>query len=749
MAKRSRLLRYLAVVWDRDAAKQMEQEARESLERAGKGSSEQFEEAMSQGGRKAARALTDELTREFNTKMASAKIDLAKGLIDVRQFKVIEAEAKRAFNEGILSGMERLRAEGKTTDVQLEGLARRLKQVGTEGEAGARQAGGAMDWLKGKAIAVGAAIVAAFALNRIRQFGAESIRAAEDAGREQRTLEQTLKNVGVAWADVRDEVERTAGALWDTHRLTGGEVNVALRELTIVTGDYATAVRYLGLVADVAAGTNSSLEKAAQRVGRVLQGDVGWMRRFGLEAKGTADAMALLQERYTGAAKANTTATDTLRKVWGEFQEEVGRAMLEAGGGSTVIETLTGVIIAMTGWVERNRGTIGEWSKVLSVGIATAEVLLDIAGRVAALFRGTFQGAVALATKGLAFLADGVALAIRGIATLNDLIGRDNAAVKWRTYANEIDEASHALKRFAENAIDVAAENVGHAFRVPSAHGQTGTPQQTAVGGGAGGGGMGGGMGSVEAAIRADLEAAKRAGKDMVALMEEQARERDALAIDMLDATLAWEAQERNLESARTLAATHADIWRDSMQGVETAAQMAAMGVTQSWAGAFQRMMEDGKLTGDTIKGVFAGMGAAVLGALAQMAAGKVAENIALAFEQTAKGMGLAANPLTAPLAPIAFASAKGHLVSAAKWAALGAVAGGAAGAVSGAGGGRHGYTSPASDPAGRQLDRAEAARTPAIIYIDPFNPANPVHVRQIAKGMELDVRLGGKRGRG
>src|SRR5690606_26188287 len=104
-------------------------------------------------------------------------------------------------------------------------------------------------------------------------------------------LIQALGNVGVAWEDVRGEVSATADVLWDTHRMASQEVEVALRELVSVTGDYALALEHVGLAADVAAATGSSLEKAAQRVGRVLRGDYAWMRRFGWAAEDAEHAL--------------------------------------------------------------------------------------------------------------------------------------------------------------------------------------------------------------------------------------------------------------------------------------------------------------------------------------------------------------------------------------------------------------------------------------------------------------------------
>jgi hypothetical protein len=60
-------------------------------------------------------------------------------------------------------------------------------------------------------------------------------------------------------------------------------------------------------------------------------------------------------------------------------------------------------------------------------------------------------------------------------------------------------------------------------------------------------------------------------------------------------------------------------------------------------------------------------------------------------------------------------------------------------------GGGSSGGPSGVRDP-GQGFTRQMAAETPfVIINMDPMNPQNPVHARQIGRAMDLEVRIGGR----
>ena len=192
------------------------------------------------------------------------------------------------------------------------------------------------------------------------------------------------------------------------------------------------------------------------------------------------------------------------------------------------------------------------------------------------------------------------------------------------------------------------------------------------------------------------------------------------------------------------------DKFRDQARLVEDAWTSVAHGVSNTWAEALGMMIEDGASAGDILGAIFRGIGGSMLGGLAQFASGKVAENIALAFENKAKAA--AAFASFNPASGVGYlAASKGNWIAAAKWGLLAGVASAAQGAVSGggAGGTAGGIPSGARDPFGRLAQDRNAALGKIIIVVDGIDPENPRHQRLQAesvrnareRGYEIDVQ--------
>src|SRR5690625_3672136 len=445
MARRRGFFRDIILRLDRDAARQVQEETQEALDRAGKGGAAALEEAMQEGGNKAVRALTRELSKAYDQTIAEARVKFADGIIPASEFQRIRAEADATFNRGLTEGIRRLQSEGKLTENQFVRLSRRLKGIGRDGPRDVGQATSAVDRLRKVALSATGVSAGLFAVRRLVQFRAEVRRLAEEGVADTQTLIQALGNVGVAWEDVRGEVSATADVLWDTHRMVSQEVEVALRELVSVTGDYALALQHVGLAQDVAAATGSGLEKSAQRVGRVLRGDYAWMRRFGWAAEDAEHALALLQERTAGMARAQISDSEVLAKAWADLRQEIGYALLDAERGASVYDTVTDSVRRLTAWIHRHRGEIttflqaiieGLGAVVERIGALTKAIMIGgavlalgrlrmaiLAANTAAItFRATLQGFYALmGPKGWLIL---------GVAALAEVIHRSGRRAK-------------------------------------------------------------------------------------------------------------------------------------------------------------------------------------------------------------------------------------------------------------------------------------------------------------------------------
>ena len=149
-----------------------------------------------------------------------------------------------------------------------------------------------LDRIRKVALSLGAVFAGVFSVVALTRFARSSIQAAQQIELAQSRLTATLQTVGVRWEDVAGQVSTATRILWDTHRLTGGEVMPILRELTQATGNYQVALNNVGLAADLAAAANMDQVTAARLLGRVLNGDTTALRRYGIVIEEGAEYMA-------------------------------------------------------------------------------------------------------------------------------------------------------------------------------------------------------------------------------------------------------------------------------------------------------------------------------------------------------------------------------------------------------------------------------------------------------------------------
>lgn len=212
-------------------------------------------------------------------------------------------------------------------------------------------------------------------------------------------------------------------------------------------------------------------------------------------------------------------------------------------------------------------------------------------------------------------------------------------------------------------------------------------------------------------------------------------------------------------------------VWGDNFNNIVSAAQAAAAGIQDAFANAFLtigekgRIMEDLELerqrrlkdasteaqrqkveewyqiekkNADDLNGLWEtlarGFAASILNGVAQVAATKVAENIAKALG--AIGDGLLGNPA-------GYAAAASYGKAAAAWAAVGGIASAAAGGVSG-GGSASAFR--AGDTIARGSDSLNRDGGDIIIYLDGVDPNNSRHQRLIGEtARQYQQRYGGR----
>src|SRR5690606_2852019 len=218
------------------------------------------------------------LTDAYDQTIAEARVKLAKGLIDQREFERIRTQAAETFDRGLIAGMERLRTQGDLTERQFRSLARSLKSTGQQGERDIGLIRLALEKVRAVALSVSGALASLFALDRIRAFIFESTRLAaryETAGV---VLRRVGENAGYT-AEQLDYVER---ALRKTgiSMLRSREVAAPLPSAEVYLARASELAR-IAQDAAVIAKANSS-EAFVGRVQWISAGNVQIMRNLGL-----------------------------------------------------------------------------------------------------------------------------------------------------------------------------------------------------------------------------------------------------------------------------------------------------------------------------------------------------------------------------------------------------------------------------------------------------------------------------------
>lgn len=785
MAERKGFFREIYLRLNRDAARQMEEDLQDALEAAGKAGGEEFEKAMQAGGNKAARALTRTLSDAYSKTIAEARVKLARGLIDQREFDRIKREATATFDKGLIAGMERLRSEGKLTDTQFARLAGRIKTMGKEGPKEVGRIERALGKIKGVALGVGTALAALFAVDRIRQFGASSIQAALEAEKSGQRLQAVWTANAGAVARTFEELQRFSKQLQRDTLFQSEEIELSMAQLLTyksISGD--TFERTIVLATDLSSvfgGLTQSTAALARALDDPIRG-LGELRKAGFtfEDSVIAQVRALteqgrlleaqriilgeLEKEVGGVAKSMKSgwvgAIDNLKKSWGDLKEEIGAALLAAGDGPSVFDTLTTSVREFGAWVADNREDIAQFGRDL---LTAAEAAIKLAGALAKPFVATFRvisdpvGAWERWTsqrridrmhaedptgmRGLDFQSTRERQQewIRqqeAAGGLRNMLGEQFApgSARTKTPAELKAEAERrkaqeeAQRRAAEAerqrqaaalAAEIAALGRAHSLRV-----LTGAEIARAI--------------ELEGEVSARLRDGTLALEDRITAAQQlQTLQRvtpGAPATGMAD-TLGVTGAPAHAPILTPIDDPRSDQWAEvkvrAEHWVEEIGPMmdgVAYGIAGSFQDMFEVLYEGFDNTADAAAAMARGVGGALLGGVAEYASTKVKENVALAIEETARAFAAFGTPLMGTH----LKAAATHSLAATKWALLAGASGAGQSAV--AGGGRGGLSggipTGARDPSGRLL---EDRRGPEVhIYIDPLDPANPAYQRNV-----------------
>jgi len=249
------------------------------------------------------------------------------------------------------------------------GLQKGFRQAGKDGETFGRRlsgkVGGGLKALGIGALGAGAALAGGLVVGL-----KASVEAALESEESQARVDAALKKVGATSEAFKGKVDSVISSLSDMGALDDEDLANAFADMTRTTGNAQASLKNMSVVADLARAKNISLAAAAKIVGKVQNGNVGVLKKYGIELKKGATAqqgLAALQHKFGGAAKAyGETTKGSIERAsiaFGNLKESIGTQLLPviAQGAQKLSQLLNqyGPVIAQklgvaVAWVKTN-----------------------------------------------------------------------------------------------------------------------------------------------------------------------------------------------------------------------------------------------------------------------------------------------------------------------------------------------------------------------------------------------------------
>src|SRR5215471_196018 len=191
------------------------------------------------------------------------------------------------------------------------------------------------DWAGKAALAIGGA----FAVDKIIDFGKESVNAAADDAKAQAMLATTLKDVtGASDAQIKSTEDWITKAS-KQYAVADDDLRPAMANLVRGFGSTEKATAAMTTALDVSAGTGKDLGSVTEAMMKAAQGNIGALGRMGIatkDASGHALSMDQIMKNLAGtfkgqaAAAADSTAGRMQNATiqFHEFQEQIGTYLL-------------------------------------------------------------------------------------------------------------------------------------------------------------------------------------------------------------------------------------------------------------------------------------------------------------------------------------------------------------------------------------------------------------------------------------
>jgi hypothetical protein len=182
---------------------------------------------------------------------------------------------------------------------------------------------------KGVKTALGAAGIAV-GIAAITSALKDSAKAAAEDAKSQALLANGLRNsVGATESQIAS-VEESIRQMQLQAAVADDQIRPAFDQLARATGDLGEATRLTNIALDISAATGKDLGSVSVALGRAVNGSTTALSRLGINVKGVADPIGLLEQRFQGAAEAaaNNDPFQRLQIIFDDLREQVGQYLL-------------------------------------------------------------------------------------------------------------------------------------------------------------------------------------------------------------------------------------------------------------------------------------------------------------------------------------------------------------------------------------------------------------------------------------
>lgn len=150
--------------------------------------------------------------------------------------------------------------------------------------------------------------------------------------------QSALESMSVSQEEAEEQLSNYLNTMRDMAAIGDDQMKPVLAGLISLTGDYQKSMELASLAADMARGKNISLQSAADLVGKVYQGNLGTLSRYGIvlgEGATATEALGILQQKFAGQAEAYGATTrgqlESLTMKIDDFKEDIGSTVNEVG----------------------------------------------------------------------------------------------------------------------------------------------------------------------------------------------------------------------------------------------------------------------------------------------------------------------------------------------------------------------------------------------------------------------------------